>query len=158
VNIDLFEEDELPSLTPKQQAFIQALLQGKSASDSYREAYNCKIMSTAAVRVEASRLRRNSKVALYLSRVQRMGLDTARITLQAHLAELARARELALSHGQISAGVQAEHYRGKAAGLYEDRLRLTGGPSDEELIKAIEETLGKETAGALAAALGAKKR
>ena len=74
--------------------------------------------------------------------------------MESHLAELARARELAIGHGQISAGVQAEHYRGKAAGLYEDRLRLAGGPSDFELIKAIADTLGKELAEEIATALG----
>jgi hypothetical protein len=42
--------------------------------------------------------------------------------------------------------VQAEHHRGKAAGLYEDRLRVTGGPSDADLLKAIEALLGKEVA------------
>jgi hypothetical protein len=62
--------------------------------------------------------------------------------------------ELAIAHGQISAGVQAEHYRGKAVGLYEERLRLTSGPSDEELLKSIEETLGKDMAEEIGAALG----
>ena len=44
--------DELPTLTPKQNAFVNALLQGKTASDAYREAYNCEKMSTASVWVE----------------------------------------------------------------------------------------------------------
>jgi hypothetical protein len=74
--------------------------------------------------------------------------------MESHLAELARERELAIEHGQIAAGVQAEHHRGKAAGLYEDRLRLTCGPSDEELLKTIEELLGEELADTLGAALG----
>jgi hypothetical protein len=65
-----------------------------------------------------------------------------------------RARELAIAHGQIAAGVQAEHYRGKAAGLYEDRLRLTGVPSDDELITTVEALLGKEIAEAVKVALG----
>jgi hypothetical protein len=89
-----------------------------------------------------------------LRHYQRIGFDQARITAENHLAELARARELALAHGQISAGVQAEHYRGKAAGLYEDRLRLTLSTSDVELLKALEELLGKDTAEAIGAALG----
>jgi hypothetical protein len=151
--------EELPQLTPKQLAFVHALLEGKSASDAYRGAYNCKNMSNEAVWVEASRLRRNTKVALWLCHFQRMGLDTARITLEEHLAQLARARELALSQGQISAGVQAEHHRGKAAGLYENSLRFMDGPSDEELLKTIEGLLGGEIADTLGAALdaGAKK-
>jgi hypothetical protein len=47
--------------------------------------------------------------------------------MEAHLAELARPRELAYVHGQISAGVQGSIYRGKAARLYEHRLHVTGG-------------------------------
>ena len=81
-------------------------------------------------------------------------MDAAGITVEADLAELARARELAIAHGQISAGVQAEHYRGKAVGLYEERVRLTSVPSDEELLKSIEETLGKDMAEEIGAALG----
>ena len=73
--------------------------------------------------------------------------------MEEHLAELARTRELAIGHGQIAAGVQAEHYRGKAVGLYNDRLRLAVEPSDTELIKAIKELLGEETAEAISAAL-----
>ena len=52
------------------------------------------------------------------------------VTMETHLAELARMREEAIAHGQISAAVQAEHYRGKASGLDQDRLRLAGGPND----------------------------
>ncbi len=148
------ELDELPTLTPKQTAFVNALLEGKTASDAYREAYNCENLSQGALWVEASRLRRNTKVSLWLRHFQRIGMDAARITIVGHLAELGRARELAFAHGQISAGVQAEHYRGKAAGLYEDRLQLERGPSDVELIKAIEDTLGKELADEIATALG----
>ena len=104
----------LPLLTSKQQKFVNTLLEGKSASDAYREAYNCQAMSNAAVWVEASRLRKNTKVSLWLRHFQRIWSDRARVTMESHLAELARARELAIGHGQISAGVQAEHYRGKA--------------------------------------------
>ena len=39
------DAEELPTLTPKQTAFVNALLQGKTASDAYREAYNCENMS-----------------------------------------------------------------------------------------------------------------
>ena len=82
-----------------------------------------------------------------------MGLDEARISLEGHLAELARARELALALGQAAAAVQAEHYRGKALGLYEDRLRLTIAMTDTELLQAVEATLGREVAEVIGAAL-----
>ena len=110
-------------------------------------------MCDAAIWVEASRLRRNTKVSLWLRYFQRIGLDAARITMEGHLGELARAREFGLAHGQISAAVQAEHYRGKAAGLYEDRLKLSSGMSDFELLKAIEELFDEETAEAISVGL-----
>jgi hypothetical protein len=81
-------------------------------------------------------------------------MDSACITFEAHLSELARARELALAFGQASAAVQAEHYRGKAVGLYENKLELTTGPSDEDLIRRIEELFGEELAHEVATALG----
>ena len=150
-------EQTLPLLTRRQQTFVNALLQGKTASDAYRNAYNCNAMSKAAIWVEASRLRRNTKVSLWLTHFQQIGMDAAGVTIEAHLVELARARELALANGQISAGVQAEHYRGKAAGLYEDRRSLASGPSDVDLIKAIEDTLGKGLADEIATRLEEKR-
>ena len=71
------ELDELPTLTPKQTAFVNALLQGKTASDAYREAYNCEKMSQGAISVEASRLRRSPKISLWLRHFQRIGLDAS---------------------------------------------------------------------------------
>jgi hypothetical protein len=148
------ELDELPTLTPKQTAFINAVLQGKTAADAYRDSYNCKAMSKAAVSVEASRLRRSPKISLWLRHFQRLGIDAALVTMEAHLAELARAREEAIAHGQISAGVQAEHYRGKAAGLYEEQLSLKSAMSDADLVKAVEQLFDKETTRTISAALG----
>ena len=146
-------ESELPSLTPKQAAFVNALLEGKTAADAYRAAYKCESMSQAAIWVEASRLRRSPKISLWLRHYQRIGADAAQLTMQTHLAELARAREIAIAHGQLAAGVQAEHYRGRVAGLYNDKLSLQVGPSDAELLRAIEELLGEETAEAISDAL-----
>jgi hypothetical protein len=150
--------DELPTLTPKQTAFVNGLMEGKTASDAYRQAYDCRGMSKGAIWVEASRLRANTKIALWLRHFQRIGIDAARLTIEAHLAELARARELALAHGQISAGVQAEHYRGKAVGFYNDRLSLTNEPSDAELIKAIEAVLGEEAGVVIGSMMGYGER
>jgi post-segregation antitoxin (ccd killing protein) len=147
------ELDELRTLTPKQAAFVNGLLQGETAADAYREAYHCKNMSNATVWVEASRLRSTTKVSLWLRHFQRIGMNEARVTVEAHLAELARARELAYAHGQISAGVRAEHHRGKLAGLYKDRLEVTVSMSDAELIKALGTAFSKEAAEAIGAAL-----
>jgi len=148
------DPEELPSLTSKQMAFVHALIKGKSASDAYRAAYDSSNMSDRTIWAEASRLRAHPKVSAWLRHFQRMGMDEARITIKEHLAELARGREAAYALGQASAAVQAEHYRGKAAGLYEEQLLLTVSTSDAELVKAIEDLLGRETAEAIGTGLG----
>ena len=148
------EAEELPILTPKQEAFVHALLKGETASDAYRAAYNASRMTDRTIWAEASRLRAHPKVSAWLRHSQRMGLETARLTRESHLAELARAREEAIASGQISTAVQAEHHRGKAAGLYEDRFNISASISDADLVKAIENLLGKEIAKAIGTKLG----
>ena len=82
------ELDELPTLTPKQTSFVTALLQGKTASDAYREAYNCDMMSHGAISVEASRLRRTPKVSLWLRHYQRTALEAGTVMLKEDLGRL----------------------------------------------------------------------
>lgn len=148
------DPNELPRITSKQEAFVEGLVQGKSASDAYRAAYDCSSMAEPTVWSEASRLRSNPKVSAWLRHYQRIGMDEARLTIGEHLAELARGREMALALGQASAAVQAEHYRGKAVGLYEDRLHLSASISDADLIGRIEELFGKALAHKVANAMG----
>lgn len=52
------------ALTHKQEKFCQAILVGKTQSEAYRDAYLCKRMSDATVRVEASRLMDHPRIAL----------------------------------------------------------------------------------------------
>ena len=148
--------DELPKLTPKQMAFVQALLRGKTASDAYREAYECEGMAANSIWVAASRLRSDTKVAIWLRHYQLAACHEGRLTLQSHLGELTRLREQALDAKQVAAAVQAEHHRGKAAGIYEDRLRITSGPSDAELIRTVKALLGEEVAKAIGVGLGSE--
>lgn len=51
-------------LTPKQEKFIQGIVNGLTNRDAYKEAYDTDNMSDAAIDVEASRLLRNPNVAL----------------------------------------------------------------------------------------------
>jgi hypothetical protein len=64
---------------------------------------------------------------------------------------------LALELGQAAAAVQAEHYRGKAVGLYEDRLSVSASISDADLVKAIEHLLGEGLAQAIGTQLGVRE-
>jgi hypothetical protein len=151
--IDAWDKKSLPRLTAKQQKFTNALLEGKTAAEAYRAAYNSSNMKARTVWAEASRLRANPKVAAWLEHFQRIGMQTARVTIESHLAVLARTREEAIASGRIAAAVQAEHYRAKAAGLFENRRDLTNQMSDAELLRTTQSVFGSEIATAIGAAL-----
>jgi phage terminase small subunit len=57
-------------LTPKQEQFVQNILQGMSQADAYRAAYSCKNMSDNAIYVNASKLAGDAKVALRLKELR----------------------------------------------------------------------------------------
>lgn len=57
-------------LTPKQEAFVQNILQGMNQADAYRSAYSCKNMSDNAIYVNASKLAADDKVALRLKELR----------------------------------------------------------------------------------------
>ena len=51
-------------LTQKQERFVQELIKGKSQREAYKRAYNAKNMSDNSIDVNASKLLKNTKVAL----------------------------------------------------------------------------------------------
>jgi phage terminase small subunit len=123
--------EDLPELTPQQQLFVDSLLRGKTATDAYREAYDCSGSGKNTVWVEASRLRHNPNIALWLAAARKAGLNRAAVTVEGHLAELDRPKEIALETGNVGAAVQAEQLRGKASGHYVEQFRdVTRDPVD----------------------------
>lgn len=50
-------------LTPKQEKFVQGIIEGKSQADAYRAAYSTKNMTDKTIREEASRLMSDPNVS-----------------------------------------------------------------------------------------------
>lgn len=57
-------------LTPKQEKFVQGIIQGMSQADAYRSAYATKNMSDKTIHEAASRLVADSKVSARLSELR----------------------------------------------------------------------------------------
>lgn len=123
------ETAELPDLTPQQHEFVLGLLAGKTATDAYKAAYDCSKSTPQTIYANAAKLRSNDKIALWLRMTRQAYLGVGTVTLDSHIKELERIREIALAKGNIGAAAQCEHYRGKAAGLYVEQYRdLTVDP------------------------------
>lgn len=120
---DQFEVGELPELTPQQSEFVRHVLAGKSKSDAYRLAYNTENMQVNTIWARASELSHNSKVEVWLTAARTANMGAGMVTLESHLSELERLREIALKTGNVGAAVNAEVSRGKAAGLHVDKIQ-----------------------------------
>jgi phage terminase small subunit len=115
------------SLTPKREAFAQAVASGKSQADAYRAAYNCSPSAKPkTVQESASRLMADPKVAARVAEIRAPIVERAGITLDGHLKDLMELREAAKAAGQFSPAISAEIARGKAAGLYTDKVEHSG--------------------------------
>lgn len=142
---------DLPDLTANQMKFVEGMLKGMSASDAYRSAYDTDNMGQNSIWVEASRLKSNPNVSLWLAQARKNGLANATVTLDGHLQELERLKAIAIETGNVGAAVQAEQLRGKAAGHYVDKHQDVSQTTDPiQTLREIAKT-SPELAAQLAA-------
>lgn len=131
---------DLPELTDKQYNFVKGILSGLTASDAYRQSYDCRNTSAPAIHVAASRLKTDAKIALWLAMARQHALDSATVTLEGHTAELERLKALALEKDNYGAAVKAEELRGKANGLYVDKHEdVTPKQATQDILKELEQ-------------------
>ncbi len=134
----------MAKLTAKQENFCAEFVQCGNAAEAYRRAYSAGKMKPETVWSNASRLLDNSKVRARVQELQDAAAQKAQVTLEGHLKKLAELRDLAIEDGQLSAAITAEISRGKAAGLYTDKVKAelsgaNGGPlSSEIVVKFVE--------------------
>jgi phage terminase small subunit len=114
------------ALTAKQEAFAQAVASGMNQSDAYRSAYSAGKMKDASINVNASKMAADAKVALRVAELRKPVADAAQVTLAGHLKRLSDLSDAAEREGKYSAAVAAEVARGKASGLYVDKMEHTG--------------------------------
>jgi len=115
------------ALTPKQEAFAQAIVTGVNQSDAYRAAYKVRPGTKAeSVNVAASKLMADAKVTQRVAELREPVAKKAQITLESHLDDLMRLRNMAAKEKQYSAAITAEVARGKASGVHVERVEHTG--------------------------------
>ena len=120
------------NLTAKQEAFCISVVEGANPSESYRRCFNCEKMKPETVHRCAKELMDNPKIAARISELRAPVVKKAQITLEQHLRDLERLRNLAESSEKYGPAIQAEMARGKASGLYVDKveMNLTGSLAD----------------------------
>lgn len=113
-------------LTPKQEAFCLEYMRTSNASEAYRKAYSTSNMKDATINREAHELLLNRKVTARLAEMRAPALEAAQITLAQHLKDLKELRDKAASAEKYGPAIAAEVNRGKASGLYVEKIEHTG--------------------------------
>lgn len=114
-------------LTPKQEAFAQAVASGLTQSDAYRKAYTVKpTTKPESVNQKSSALMAEVNIRSRVMELRERGADNAVLTREAHLEELKRLKGIALQLEDIKAAINAEQLRGKVMGHYIERQEVTG--------------------------------
>jgi phage terminase small subunit len=116
----------MAGLTPKREKFAQGVASGMSQADAYRSAFNVDKSTAKSVQELASRLMADVKVRSRVAELRAPVVEKVGVTLEGHLSCLADLREDARNVGQYSAAISAEIARGKAAGVYEMKVKMTG--------------------------------
>ena len=128
------------ALTPKQEAFAQAIVTGVNQSDAYRAAYKVRSGTKAeSVNVAASKLMSDAKVTQRVAELRESVAKKAQITLESHLDDLMRLRNMAAKEKQYRAAITAEVARGKASGVHVEKSAVEvtgseGGPVLNEIV------------------------
>lgn len=132
---------ELPSLTAEEMAFADSIIQGKTATEAYLRAYPHKAhWKKEAIWSKASTLKNSDKIQAWLGAAREAQVGNAATTLATHLLELDRLKHRALAQNNVSAAIQAEHLRGKAAGLYVEKTETITKPDPRAVLDKIAET------------------
>ena len=114
-------------LTPKQEAFAQAVASGLTQSDAYRKSYTVKpTTKPESVNQKSSALMSEVNIRSRVMELRERGADNAVLTREAHLEELKRLKGIALELEDIKAAINAEQLRGKVMGHYIERQEVTG--------------------------------
>lgn len=103
-----------------------AYMESGNASEAYRKAYDAQSMRPSSVNRSAKELLDNPKITARLQELRQPAVERAQVTLEQHLNDLKRLRDLAEASEKYGPAIQAEVARGKASGLYVEKTELSG--------------------------------
>lgn len=139
--------ENLPELTDKQAKFVLFFSANsfKNASDAIRQSYDCENMSKEAINVEASKMLKHPKVALWIEyakkNVQENIQDEIRYTINDAFRELNELKDLALKsldkygNPKIESAIKVIENKCRLKGYYKDKMQVTGGGLQDVLDK-----------------------
>jgi hypothetical protein len=115
----------MAELTDKLRGYIAQRIKGLDPSPAFKASpYKSNVMSDKAISVNAAKLEKKASVILALADAREKVANNAGLTLKSHLKRLEELSKASEQAEQFSAAITAETNRGKAAGLYVEKIDL----------------------------------
>ena len=136
----------ISGLTPKQEKFCQGVISGKTASESYRDAYSVENMKDSSIWTEASKLMSNPKVSHRIQQGIKRKNDyavTSAISLRQFIMEQLQA-EATDTNNNESARIRALELLGKVSevALFTERVEsITNDKTSDEIRIELEQKI-----------------
>lgn len=124
-------------LTPRQARFVVEYLKDQNATQAAIRAGYAK----GSAEVQGCRLLRNAQIRAAVAKAQLRVATKAGMTLEGHLSDLLKLRELAAKKGQLSAAITAEVARGKVSGFHVEHHKHSGAIGTYDLANLTDEQL-----------------
>lgn len=136
---------ELPEINGKDLEFVLAIYEGMPQTDAYKAVYANEGTKPTTIWSEASKKANNPKIRPWLEYIKLQQLKAASYTIDEHIKELDELRLLSINSGNMGAAVNATVNKGKARGLYVERVEdVTYGKDD--IHNALVELFGQSVA------------
>ncbi len=132
------------NLTPKQEAFCQAIVAGENQSEAYRIAYDAENMAPATVNNKAYGLMKQGEIRARVEGLRTPVLKEVQYDLKAAMGEANKALGMAEAQGNTSVMVQATALRAKLSGLLAEKpavvMNVLEAASTEVLVEMLAES------------------
>lgn len=131
-------------MTPKREAFCQAIVSGVTQADAYRTAYAAGKMKPETIQKRASELMADGEVKGRVDELRKPVVEKLQYGLEQAMMEAAEAFQVAKSKENGGAMVAAVTLRSKLNGLLVERSEVKTGPLDgvaHDELKQIEDAI-----------------
>ena len=125
------------SLTPKQEAFCQAIVGGENQSEAYRIAYDAENMAPATVNNKAYGLMKQGEIRVRVEELRTPVLEEVRYDLKAAMLEAEEARIVGKTNDEGGVMVQATTLKSKLSGLLVEKTVAPVGPLEAAATSAL---------------------
>jgi len=129
---------EIKELTPKQEAFCQAIVLGMTQADAYRRAYSAANMKPQVVQNKASMLMAKGEIRVRVEQLRKPIVEKLQYDVEQAMAEAGDALQMAAKNENPAAMVAATTLRARLNGLLVDKKEIRTAAIEEMPDEALD--------------------